>query len=162
MSQPTLSNWSWKEEILVSSTNKRPDALRISVPPQLQERRIYLYLEVKQSAAAEYQLDGKIYARYSAAPVAIFPAQIADFTTSAPPDTINQSYASLLNAGGSPVGDSCVLRLAQPFNVSITSVVLQPLRFNGLIDEIVFSIDALRGSNLQGWRAFLGCLSTKY
>lgn len=155
----TISHWTADEVIAAGVVpTLQNDALRLAVPLGLPERRIYLYLEVAQSVAAQFDLMAEVEAFNGGRPVARWPAHLADFTGV----TRYKSVASLFNAGGSPVGDSCVLRLAAPFVATITSAVLQPLRVNGEFDEIKFSIRGLSGTNLTGWRAFLGCLSTRY
>lgn len=134
------------------------DRCRITVPLRLQERRIYLYMEVKQSAAAQFLAWADVVAYKGGSPVGNFPAKLADFTGVTP----GRSVSTLFNAGGSPVGDSLVLRLAQPFDPNVTSVVVQPLRVNGQFDQLAFSLNGLSGTNLTGFRAYLACLSTQY
>jgi hypothetical protein len=133
----------------------------LSVPcsPHLTERRIYLYVEVKQTAGGAFTLLGNITIHRNGSPIGLFPASIGDFTALAP----NQSIESMLNGGGSPVGDSIVLRLAQQF--SVPSVTIQPLRVNGEIDEIRYNILSQYwpgASAVTGYRAYLGVLSTQY
>ena len=46
------------------------DRLKVTVPISLAERRIYLYVEVAQSAAAEFLLWGTVIAKRGGSPVA--------------------------------------------------------------------------------------------
>src|SRR5207237_3183145 len=124
-------------------------------------RRVYLYLEVKQSSAASYIMSMVLEGYFDHHLVAKFPATIGDIAAL----TTNQSIGSLLNGGGSPVGDSYVLRLNNPFDTSasgIQSAVLQPLRFNAELNRLSLKLTGASGANLTGWRAFLACLSTRY
>lgn len=136
--------------------------LDIAVPIDLTERRIFSYVEVKQSPSnASYIFASEIEAWYNASRVGRFPCNIGDVVLL----TTNQSIGSLFNAGGSPVGDSYALRLNNPFDTTSTGIqnaVLQPLRINAKITRLTFRINAAQGANLVGWRAFLGCLSTRY
>ena len=134
------------------------DALNLSVPIKLPERRIYLYIEVAQSVAGAFRFDANVVGFAGGVPVASMPANMADFTGSSP----NQSVATIFNAGGSPVGDSLVIRLAQPFVAAITSAVIQPVRINAEVDRLILSVRGLSGANITGWRAYLACLSTKF
>jgi len=154
-----ISDFTEAEIISSTELKGKRDALKINVPRQLTERRIYTYLEVLQSSADEFRFVGKVIPKLEGKPIGNgLPANLADFTGATP----GQSVASLFNAGGSPVGDSLVLRLAQPFVVGANSVTLQPFRINAEIDEIVFDLESLRGSNLTKWRVYLACVSTKY
>lgn len=155
----SISNWTDKEIIAAAIIpSQRGAVLELDVPLTLPERRIYLYLEVGQSAAAAFTLAARINALNKQKIVGIFPATIADFTSVTP----NQSVVSLLNAGGSPVGDSLTIRLAQPFVALVTSVVIQPLRINAEIEKIQLIFDGIFHTTVTGYRAYLGCLSTKY
>jgi hypothetical protein len=154
-----ISNWERKEFLQPSTVpTAQREIINLNVPLNLAERRIFLYLEVNQSSSAAFFLGCDIRTKRGGTVNGIFPATISDFTSQTP----NQSIESLFNAGGSPVGDSCVLRLAQPFDSTVPSVVIQPLRINAEIDEIVLDVNSVSGLTLTGWRAFLGCLSTKY
>lgn len=137
-------------------------ALACEVQRELTERRIYGYLEVKQSpSAASYILACEVVGNLKGRPQCKFPMVIADVAAL----TTNQSLPCFLNAGGSPVGDCQVVRLANPFDTSITGiqvVTLQPFRANLDIDELVLNLVGANGTNVIGWRALLGVVSTKY
>ena len=152
-----ISDYQFKELILPNVLVSGP-VFDLAVPLWLPERRIYLYLEAALTAAAPFQLYTRIKTFLDGHPKGDFPAYIGDFTG----QVVNQSVASMFNAGGSPVGDSLVLRLAQPFDVTVPSVVVQPLRINAAIDRLQLHIDARGGSTLAGFRAYLGVLSTQY
>ncbi len=152
-----ISQWEFKE--IISPNLLMSGAIfDLAVPVWLPERRIYLYLEANLSSALPFQLYARINTFLSGNPLGSFPAYIADFTGQA----LNQSVGSLFNAGGSPVGDSLVLRLANPFDTTVPSVVVQPLRINAGIDRIQLKIDNVSGASLTGFRAYLGVLSTLY
>jgi hypothetical protein len=153
-----ISQFTEKELISAAALFSVGPVFKLAVPAWLPERRIYLYLEAKLSAAAAYNIFFRIRVYYAGRPVGDFPARICDFTGQTPP----QSVASIFNAGGSPVGDSLVLRLAQPFDATVTAVVIQPLRINAQIDEIELCVDGQGGATLTGARAYLGVLSTLY
>lgn len=152
-----ISEWEFKEIISPTSLFSGP-IMDLAVPAWLPERRIFLYLEANLVSSAPFQLYARIRTFQSGVPKGDFPAYIGDFTG----QVQNQSVASLFNAGGSPVGDSLVLRLANPFDTTVPSVVVQPLRINANIDRIQLTIDSRGGSTLQGFRAYLGVLSTLY
>ena len=159
--QPSPISVFHSDEIIKSgSTDFRKVACSINVPRGLVERRIYLYVEVTQSTPGPFILGGVVRLLNESTPVAIFPAAIGDFTGL----TINQSIASILSGGGSPVGDSLVVRLAQPF--SVPAITLQPLRVNAECNRIEFGFESVYHDSgtfpITGWRAFLACLSTKY
>ena len=115
------------EVILPSSTAALPDAIKLSVPSQMSERRIYLYVEVKMSTTNWFNLDGEIVCKSNGSPVVKLPARIADMNTGAPP-SFNKSVASLLNAGGSVVGDSLTVQLANRFSASSSVAIIQPIQ----------------------------------
>jgi len=157
-----LVHWIDEEFVLPSGSNVPPvmhDRLRLAVPLSLQERRIYLYMEVCQDVTSPFLLNAEITLKNGGRPVGHLPAKIADFASG---PTQNKSVATLFSVGGAPVGDSCVLRLANPFVAAVTSVVIQPLRVNGAFDEISFTVRGLSGAGNTGFRAYLACLSTKY
>jgi hypothetical protein len=156
-----ISDFQFREKIsavAVTTPISDPDSVRLAVPRWLPERRIYLYVEVGQSAAAGFRLDASVIGLNQGRPIIALPANIADFTAL----TANQSVATAFNAGGSPVGDSLVIRLANPFVAGVNSAVIQPVRINAEVDEITFSLRSLSGTNITGWRAYLACLSTKF
>ena len=146
---------------IISPTNTPWVGTILSTPcnPNLTERRIYLYVEVKQSGGGAFSLLGNVSIHNNNTLIGTFPASIADFTLLTP----TQSVESICNGGGSPVGDSIVLRLAQQFTVP--SVTIQPLRVNGEIDEVRYNITSVyapSASAVVGFRAYLGILSTRY
>lgn len=158
-----LSDFSFDEKIKPTEVPYTArNVLRISTPAGLTERRIYCYVEVKgPTASDQYVFGAEIVAFNHGVVVGRFPVVIGNIITS----TTNQSILSLFNAGGSPVGDSLVVRLANPFDTTSSGIqvaVIQPLRVNAEVDEITFSILQAGGTNLAGWRALLACLSTKY
>ena len=148
------TNWVWGERIRPGELPPLGGAaVVIHVSPQLLEKRIYLFLDCTLSATAFF-LGGEIICYDTqGAPISILPVQIADFTGASP----TASAFSLINSGGSPVGDSCVLRLAQPFDSTNPIAVMQPLRVPGSISRIEFRFTSFAG--VTGWRVFLGCLS---
>jgi len=150
-----------KKELLEPTTPPivRRDVIKLSVARSLQERRIYLYLEVLLSAGSAYLLECNVVLKRQGNIIGRIPATIADFTNQTP----NQSVESYFNSGGSPVGDSMSIRLAQPFT-STKSVVVQPIRVNAEVDEVtldVVNVIAFGNTVFTGWRAFLACLSAK-
>ena len=156
-----ITDFQFKEKIInvaVAAAISDLDAVRLAVPRWLPERRIYLYVEVAQSAAAGFRLDANVIGLNQGRPIISLPSNIADFTGL----TANQSVATAFNAGGSPVGDSLVVRLANPFVAGVNSAVIQPVRINAEIDELTFSLGSLSGTNITGWRCYLACLSTKF
>jgi hypothetical protein len=156
-----LSDFQFREKISVAAVVtpiSDTDAIRLAVPRWLPERRIYLYVEVGQSAAAGFRFDATVAGFNQGRPIIALPANIADFSGL----TANQSVATAFNAGGSPVGDSLVVRLSNPFVPGVNSAVIQPVRVNAEIDEIILSLKNLSGTNITGWRAYLACLSTKF
>lgn len=159
MSQQSIFS---EDEIILPATVplQLRESLKLTLPLSLPERRLYLYVEVRQSAAAEFFMWGEVQLTKGNVPVGKFPAKLASF--SGAPAPVNKSVSTLFNAGGSPVGDSIVLTLAQPFDAAVTSVVIQPLRVNVECDKVVFSMEGLRGTNLTGFRAYLACNSTRY
>lgn len=153
-----ISDFTSKEIISDTVQKKQPAALIIKVPLQLTERRIFVYTEILQSAAAAFRFRARIIPFTNGRPVGNgFPADLGDLSASA-----GDSFASLFNGGGSPVGDSLVLRFVSPFVATNVSVTLQPMRLNAAIDEIRLDIDEMTGANITNWRAYLACLSTKY
>ena len=140
---------------------RAPGVMKLAVPFHLTERRIYAYLEVKQSSAAAYILSAEIDCTINGVLVGRLPFVIGDIASL----TTNQSLPCLFNAGGSPVGDSMTLRLNNPFDTSATgiqSAALQPFRFNAEINGLSFNINGAEGANLTGWRAYIACVSTRY
>lgn len=159
---PAVSDFIFREVVRPSEVPRRMSGvLEMDVPFHLTERRVFAYVEVKQSAAASYIFSAEIDCKFNGAVVGRLPLVIGDITAL----TTNQSLPCLFNAGGSPVGDTLVLRLNNPFDTTATgiqSAVLQPLRFNAEINKLVFNINGAEGANLVGWRAYLACLSTRY
>lgn len=156
MSQP-ISEY-LQDEIIRPSKIDSGSVLRINPTTRLTDRRIYGYIEAK-TTSTNFFLAATITCHKAGSIIAgPFPMFIGDFTGLT---NVNQSICSIINGGGSPVGDSAVVRLAQPFNIAVQSVTLQPLRINGVIDEIRLNIISALGG-ISGYRAFLGCLSTQY
>ena len=156
-----ISDFQFNEKISVAAvTTAISDlsAIQLAVPRWLPERRIYLYVEVGQSAAAGFRMDASVIGLNGGKPIISLPANIADFSGL----TVNQSVATAFNAGGSPVGDSLVIRLANAFVAGVNSAVIQPVRINAEVDTLVFSLKSLSGTNITGWRAYLACISTKF
>lgn len=137
--------------------NQQPTG-SLSVPIWLPERRIYFYLEAQLSVAGAFSLFMGLKLLHQGQLVGILPCKLADFTALTP----NQSVSRLFNSGGSPVGDSAVLTLAQPFTSTITTVTVQPLRVNATIDKIVPQVMGVSKGVMTGWRYWLGVLSTAY
>lgn len=154
-----ISDFQFTEKISLSGLPGQNETIaRLSVPLALTERRIYLYLEVVLSSAAIYSFGCLIKAMRNQRAVGLFPATIADYTTG----NAQQSVFSLVNSGGSPVGDSLVVRLAQPFDITFPIAVVQPLRINADIDEIILEHIGHSGTTLAGYRAFMATLSTRF
>ena len=133
--------------------------VEIPVPIYLPERRIFLYQEVQQSGTASFAMNGVIETFLGGQPKGKYPARLADISADS---SANQSIPTLFNGGGSPVGDSLVVELCQPFTVDTQAVTLQPLRINAQIDLIRFRLVSIAGSSLLGWRVYLAALCTKY
>lgn len=131
-------------------------ALQRPLPIFLPDRRIYLYLEALVSGAGAFSLFTDVVLYNKGTVVGVMGCKLCDFTNLTP----NQSAPRLFNSGGSPVGDSLVLTLAQPFNASITTVTVQPLRINAQADEIRLLITGVNVGTMQGYRAYLGVLSS--
>lgn len=154
----SISDFSAKQ-IVTAVVQKNQNLLSVKVPLQLTERRIYLYTEVLQSASAAFRMKASVIPRVSGIPMGRgLPADLGDLTAA----TEGDDFSSLFNGGGSPVGDSLVLRFIVPFVAGVNSVVLQPFRFNAAIDELIFSIDEFTGTNITNFRAYLAVISTKY
>ena len=153
-----VSNWQFGERIVPVGVQRENKAIEIKVPVGLPERRIYLYTELKISAAGAYKMDVVVECYREGALRGSFPATIADFTA----QVVNQSVSSLFSSGGSPVGDSLSVTLAAPFTTSTKIAVIQPLRINAEIDSVQLNIRDISGAVVLGWRAYLGCLSTQY
>jgi len=157
-SNSQISDFQFNEKIsyvTVSGILSDLNAITVAVPRWLQERRIYLYIEVLTSST--FRFDANVLGYNNGKAIISLPASIADF-----PVTANQSVATAFNAGGSPVGDSLVIRLAAPFVANINSAVIQPVRINGEIDNLVLSIKGLSGTGITAWRGYLACISTKF
>lgn len=128
-----------------------------AIPRNLTERRIYLFLDLISGAGVAWNLDSTVVLEDSGRIVAELPARVSDFTGVVP----NQSRGTLFNAGGSPVGDSLVLKIAQPFDVALPSVVIQPTRINCVATKIYVRLNRLDGNAVTGFRSYLACLSTE-
>lgn len=155
----------WVDKELIKATEKPASArnvLEISVAEQLPERRIFAYIEVKgpNGTTDQWILTAEIVAFKNGVPVGVFPVAFGKIDTS----TLNASLPSLLNAGGSVVGDSLVLRLANPFDATNGpfTATMQPLRINAEIDKLALSLTGSSGASITGWRGYLACLSTKF
>lgn len=130
---------------------------QVSVDTTLTERRIYLFVDTVSTG--DFVLLASVLAKDNKGNV------IADFDASLYNNTLGtialpRSVGSMFAAGGSAVGDSYILQLAQPFSSALPQVVLQPLRVNMSIATLSFRIDGVSGL-ISGFRAWLGCLSTQ-
>jgi hypothetical protein len=159
----SLTHWADKE--LIKSAEKpvtQRNIFEIALPEQLPERRIYCYFEVKgpNGTTDQWIVTAEIVAFANGQPVGVFPMAFGKIDTS----TLNASLPSLLNAGGSVVGDSLVLRIGNPFDTTNGpfTATLQPLRLNAEIDKLALSILSFSGAAITGWRSYLACLSTKF
>lgn len=155
-----ISAWTFEEEIKANEVpSKGFQAKELHVPLFLPERRIYCYLEAAVSASpGAFVLLGELLLLNRGSLVGSLPVNLADFTGGNP----SQSVARLFNSGGSPVGDSVVVTLAQPFNAAVTNVTVQPLRINAQIDHIIFRVSGVVAGVMTGWRVWYGCLSTAF
>lgn len=134
----------------------------IDVAEQLNERRIYAYMEVKgpNGTTDQWILTAEIALYRNGQVVGVLPLAFGKIDTS----TVNADLPSLFNAGGSVVGDSLVIRLSNPFDTTNGpfTATLQPFRLNAEIDKIALSILSFSGASVVGWRAYLACVSTKF
>ena len=149
------------ENISASSipSGKTPAICTVTPQAMLTDRRIYLYMEVKQSASADYYFQGELVFTNGGKPVGSLPMGIGSLTTLT---SVNRSLPSMANGGGNTVGDSLILTLANPFVTAPTPIiqaVLQPMRLQAEIDRIQFNLLSRQGANDTGFRVFLGCLS---
>lgn len=145
-----------RSEVISTTAVKVGEYAAVSVDTNLTERRIYLFVDT--ISTGDFILLASVLAKDNQGNV------IADFDASLynnPNGTLplQRSVGSLFSAGGSAVGDSYVLDLAQPFSSALPQVVLQPLRVNLSIATLSFRIDGVVGL-ISGFRAWLGCLST--
>lgn len=147
----------WNESIQPAGTDLARAAVKIPVDVALTERRIYAYIEIAQAAPSAYEMQNSIELIRNRTVVAALPFCISGNAGT----NANRSILCLINAGGSPVGDSMVLRLASPFDVNFPTVVLQPFRANAEIDTIQLKLGRVSGL-FTGIRTFLACASTKY
>lgn len=145
------------ENIQPAATNLSASNLIIPVSLALTERRIFAYVEIAQAAPSAYELYGTVELVNSSRSVGVFPLEFSGNAGTNP----NKSLCCAFNAGGSPVGDSWVLRLASAFDVNFPSIVLQPLRLTGEIDRIKLTVNRVIGA-YTGIRTFIACISTKY
>jgi hypothetical protein len=154
-----ISHWVDAENISASAIDaSNKEFVAIDVPIQLPERRIYLFLSVNPTTATGFVLSAKIRAYMGRTLVGEFPASLADLTGVG----INRSLSCLFNGAGSPVGDSLVLTVASPFTGGTVNPVLQPFRLNAEIDHISWDLDFSIAGSATGYRAYLGCCSTKF
>jgi len=159
-----ISHYADDEKILPSSKPNIGPLFRINTARQLPERRIYSYLEVKgpNGTTDQWALFAEIKAKLNGVPAGAFPVCIGNIQTTTTGQ--NKSLPSLFNAGGSAVGDSLAIRIANPFDTTNGPfvAVIQPLRINAEIDELEFNVLSFWGSTIVGYRAYLACLSTRY
>lgn len=157
MDQSTI--FTYAEKVEASTVpKKQANYLLLPVPRGLEERRIYLFLDINLSSAADYFLETEIALLADGVVTGTLPACIASVGSL----TLNQSKASLINGGGTAVGDSLALNLISPFTASITQVILQPLRINADIEYIQLNVLNVIATTATGMRAYLACQSTKY
>src|SRR5216684_2400306 len=148
-----FSNYSFKETVLHTTAPAIGNEVFLSIPSSLPERRLYAYLET--IAAGNTTTSGVIEFRRNRSLIGSIPIEVgagliaSDITT-----------ASLLNYGGTPVGDCLVLTLGDPFTVGTSTATVQPLRLNVVADELRFRIVNVTGT-VTGWRLYLGCLSVQ-
>lgn len=155
--QAAASDFQWKEKLSANAIGVGA-IFDVQVPKFLTARRIYHLMQANVSGAGAYRVYAAMVLMNGGVPKGEFPIEFGDFTGSQP----NQSLICCLGSGGSPIGDSLQLQLAQPFNAT-TQVLMQPLRLTAEIDRIRFVIKAVSGVDtgvLLGFRAWLGCIST--
>src|SRR5574341_572290 len=115
------------------------NVITLDIPIQLVNRNIYLYLEAKFTTASYYIVACEVEALLYGTPRGRFPCVIADVSTGAP--TLNRSLPSVLNGGGSAVGNSLALKIVQPFTVNTEEAVLQPFQITAEIDQLRLHCD---------------------
>jgi hypothetical protein len=150
---PMFSHVLSQEAISPTQVVIKPGVVRIPVERNAPYRRIYLFVDTKSTG--DFVFYGAVRCLLNGQTVMELPAGLCALTTLVP----NQSIVNCFSAGGSAVGDSIVLQLAQPFTAGIPNVVLQPLRMTLDIDAIEFDILSAAGL-LSGFRVWLGCIST--
>ena len=140
----------------------QPGVLSLGVAEQLTERRVYAYMEVKgpNGTTDQWIVGAEIKCYNNGVADAVFPLAFGNINSS----TLNKSLPSLFNAGGSAVGDSLAIRIANPFDTTNGPfiAVIQPFRFNGKVDRIDLNILSASGASITGFRAYLACVSTEY
>ncbi|HUD75540.1 MAG TPA: hypothetical protein VMQ76_10740 [Terracidiphilus sp.] len=137
-------------------------AIQLRVNVSLTERRIYCYLSVKLSSAAWYRVEASVQAFRLGRLVADLPCVLVPAIAGL---TDGSSSFSLFANGGTAVGDTLTMFVANPFDNSAVggsydkTVALQPMRINGEIDELRLKISRIQGAGVTGIRAALACLS---
>lgn len=156
MSQQPVTDFTQDEVLTPTQIPTRGAVCKQTLPIWLPERRLYLFVDLKQPTPGDFDFDGTVVLLRSGKPIAELPARVASMS-----GTPQKSRATIFNAGGSPVGDSLVLSLAQPFDAAIKSVVLQPTRINCEADAMYLRVNRFDPTNITGFRAYLACLSTR-
>lgn len=153
-----LAEWKLDEVVAAAETNKKLEAVVLKVAPGLTERRIYLYASAKRGTNSDwYRLDLEVVLRRNGTPIATLPATVANHSGNQP----SKSTATAFLGGGSPIQESIQVTIANPFGIDPNSVVLQPMKISAEADEVVLNMTGYTGNSPQGWRAIIGCLSTR-
>lgn len=131
----------------------------LSVDPQLQNRRIYCYMALLQSAPAQFFLDGKIELLRNGRTIgAGLPAAIADNVQASPAGTITRPVSNLFTAGGVAKDGSIQVYFKTIINGQYNAL-LHPFDVRAEADEINFNVTGLSGGNILAFDVYLGCLS---
>lgn len=155
----STSEWKKDERLKPSTKPSQGNILDLRISASLTDRRIYLFFDTKTTGAGVVVIESHVEYSLGDEIRGIIPCTIADFNG----NNFNQSYASLLNSGGTPVGDSLVLVVGQQLDAGVAEPVIQPLRINGQFDKLSFIIDTVRDDSnvLSGYHIYLACFSSK-
>lgn len=148
-----------KNEIIFTTRGpKAGDQVEINPMGGLPERRIYLWFDVQTSAANMFKVELEVQLFKEGNLVGVLPADVGNNFAFPQPKTL----ASLVNAGGTPVGDCMLLQLAVKLNAGINQAVCQPFRINADINRLRLVVNKVEDPTgvLTQFHAFLGCVST--
>lgn len=123
------------------------------------ERRLYAFLDTKTSAAGVVIIEATIQGRRDGQVVFEVPCGIADYNGV----DYTDAEDSLVNAGGTPVGDSLVIVVPKQLDTLQAQVVMQPFRLNAQINELALMIKTVTdlGDKLTGYYFFIGIFSAQ-
>ena len=152
----SVANLDWAENF--SEKKQNSNVLTLTVPLDLKRRKIYAWLYVKPSNAADYFCDCRLNFFFGTSPMGFLPLRvgISDGTANS---SVQNSLVSAFTTQGTANADSLGIYVGNQNGTEPASLSLQPLYVFGAFDRVVLECKDLR--NVTYFRTFAAVISSQ-